>query len=73
MPHPLVAIDMGGHSVRAMAAERTEEGLFRILGVESSNRFPCVERGVVSNQSNAGYIIGEIMKLLSAVIFSRTF
>ena len=38
-PHPLVAIDMGGHSVRAMAAERTEEGLFRILGVESSNRF----------------------------------
>ena len=64
-PHPLVAIDMGGHSVRAMAAERTEEGLFRILGVESSNRFPCVERGVVSNQSNAGYIIGEIMKLLA--------
>ena len=64
-PHPLVAIDMGSHSVRAMAAERTEEGLFRILGVESSNRFPCVERGVVSNQSNAGYVIGEIMKLLA--------
>ena len=45
LPHPLVAIDLGGHSVRAMAAECTQEGLLRVLGVESSNRFPCVERG----------------------------
>ena len=34
LSHPLVAIELGGHSVRAMAAEMTEEGLVRVLGVE---------------------------------------
>ena len=32
---PLVAIDMGSHCVRAMAAELTENNMLRILGVES--------------------------------------
>jgi cell division ATPase FtsA len=31
---PLVAIDMGSHSVRAMAAEMTENGMLHVLGVE---------------------------------------
>lgn len=65
LPHPLVAIDLGGHSVRAMAAECTQEGLLRVLGVESSNRFPCVERGVICNQSNVGFVVGEVMRLLA--------
>ena len=29
---PLVAIDLGSHSVRAMAAELTENNMLRILG-----------------------------------------
>ena len=61
---PLVAIDLGSDGVRAMAAEMTDEGL-RVLGVESSNKFPCVERGVVTNPTNAGYIINETLKLLA--------
>jgi len=65
LPHPLVAIDLGSHSVRAMAAERTEEGLLRLLGAESSNRSLCAERGVVTNTSSASYSINESMKLLA--------
>lgn len=62
---PLVAIDLGSDGVRAMAAEMTDEGVLRVLGVESSNKFPCVERGVVTNPTNAGYIINETLKLLA--------
>lgn len=65
IPHPLVAMDLGSHSVRSMAAERTSEGLFRVLGVETSNRNLCVERGMVTNTSNTSYSIGEGLKLLA--------
>ncbi len=63
--HPLVAVDMGRSSVRAMAAERTPDGLLRILGAESSNRHTCVERGIITNTSNASYSIVETLKLLA--------
>ena len=62
---PLVAVDLGSHSVRAMAAEVTEKGLLRVLGVESSNKFPCMERGVVTIPANAGFMINEVLKLLA--------
>ena len=62
---PLVAIDLGSDAVRAMAAECTESGMLHILGVETSKKFPSVERGVVTNSSNAGYVISEVMKLLA--------
>lgn len=62
---PLVAIDLGSQAVRAMAAELTENNMLRILGVETSSKFPCVERGIVCNTSNAGYTISEILKFLS--------
>lgn len=65
LPHPLVAIDMGSHSIRSMAAERTSDGLLRILGADASNRKLCVERGVVNNTSDASYCISESMKLLA--------
>ena len=45
---PLVAIDLGSHSVRAMAAEMTGQNTLRVLGVEYSNKFECVERGMVT-------------------------
>jgi cell division protein FtsA len=62
---PLVAVDLGSHSVRAMAAEMTTGGLLRILGVETSNKFECVERGIVTNTSDAGFMINEVLKKLS--------
>ena len=62
---PLVAIDLGSHNVRAMAAEMTDSGLLRVLGVESSSKFECVEKGIVTHTANAGFMISEILKLLS--------
>lgn len=61
----LVAIDLGSHGVRAMAAEKTDGGLLRVLGVESSQKFECVEKGIINNTANAGFMINEILKLLS--------
>lgn len=65
LPHPLVAVELGSHGVRSMAVERTEHGWLHVLGAEASNRSTSVERGVVTNTSNAGYGIGECLKLLS--------
>lgn len=62
---PLVAMDLGSDAVRAMAAEYTEDGRLRILGVESSCKFLSVERGIVSNSSTAGYLITETLRLLA--------
>ena len=62
---PLVAIDLGSHNVRAMAAEMTDSGLLRVLGVESSSKFESVEKGIVTHTANAGFMISEILKLLS--------
>ena len=60
--HPLVAVDLGSHSIRSMAVERTADNWFRVLGVETSSRNICIERGVVTNTSNASYGIGECLK-----------
>jgi cell division protein FtsA len=48
-----------------MAAEMTTGGLLRILGMEISNKFECVERGIVTNTSDAGFMINEVLKKLS--------
>ena len=65
---PLVAIDMGSDSVRAMAARRIAPDLFEILGVEERPQKMgnvCVEQGVITQSSNAGYVIAEVLKLLA--------
>lgn len=62
---PLVAIDMGSDGVRAMAAERVGDDLFRILGVEQSQRHTCVEQGIITQTGNAGFMISEVLKLLA--------
>ena len=57
---PLVAIDLGSDSVRAMAARRLSADFFQILGVEERPQKMgniCVEQGVVTQSSNAGYVI----------------
>ena len=65
---PLVAIDLGSDSVRAMAARRLAPDLFEILGVEEraqkhGNLF--VEQGIITQSSNAGFVIAEVLKLLA--------
>ena len=65
---PLVAIDLGSDSVRAMAARRIAPDLFQILGVEERAQKMgnvCVEQGIITQSSNAGYVIAEVLKLLA--------
>lgn len=68
--HPLVAVEIGSDSLRAMAAEMTHDGTLRILGAETS--YKCyAERGVISNTSNASYGVSEILRLLANRIHSE--
>ena len=65
---PLVAMDLGSGSVRAMAARRIAPDLFQILGVEERPQKlgnVCVEQGIITQSSNAGYVIAEVLKLLA--------
>ena len=62
---PLVAIDLGSSGVRAMSATRVGADLLHILAVEESTKFPCTERGVVVQSSNAGFMIGEVLRLMA--------
>ena len=65
---PLVALDLGSGSVRALAARRMAPDLFQILGVEERpQKFGnvCVEQGIITQSSNAGYVIAEVLKLLA--------
>ena len=62
---PLVAIDLGSDSVRAMAARRIAADLFQVLGVEERPQKygnVCVEQGIITQSSNAGYVIAEVLK-----------
>lgn len=62
---PLVAIDLGSSGVRAMAAKALGDDMFRVLGVEESSKYNCIDRGVITNTSNAGYMIGHVLRLLA--------
>ena len=65
---PLVALDLGSGSVRALAARRMAPDLFQILGVEERPQKlgnVCVEQGIITQSSNAGYVIAEVLKLLA--------
>ncbi len=64
---PLVAIDLGSSSVKAMAAYSLPEsdGRIHILGVEQSRKFDCISKGRITNTSSAGYLISEELKLLA--------
>ncbi len=62
---PLVAVELGSHSVRAMAAQKVGEDLLRILAYEESNQFPCVNRGMVDQVNDAGFMINHILHLLA--------
>lgn len=62
---PLVAIELGSGSVRAMAAELIDTDTLRILGYEESSKFAYMDRGLITNTSNAGYMIKEVLTLLA--------
>lgn len=62
---PLVAIDLGSHSVRAMAAQKVGPDMLHVLGYEECNYLNCMDRGVVVQTSNAGHMIGKSLKLLA--------
>ena len=54
--------------MRAMAAQRMAPDLFKILGVEERPQKLgniCVEQGIITQSSNAGYVIAEVLKLLA--------
>lgn len=64
----MVAIELGSDSVRAMAARRIAPDLFQILGVEERSQKSgnlCVEQGIITQSSNAGFVIAEVLKLLA--------
>ena len=62
---PLVAIDFGSSKIRVMAAEQVSSERLHILGVEESDRYVCVERGVITQTSNAAFMMGECLRLLA--------
>ena len=61
---PLVALELGSNSIRAMAAERIGEDTLRILGYEESNKFDCIDRGIVTQTTDAGFMISEVLRKL---------
>lgn len=61
---PLVAIDLGSHCVRAIAAERIDHDTLHILGYEQNAKYPSIDRGMVLNSSNTGFMISETLRLL---------
>ena len=65
---PLVALDLGSGSIRAMAARRLAPDLFEVLGVEERPQKAgamCVEQGIITQSSSAGFAIAEVLKLLA--------
>lgn len=62
---PLVAIELGSDSIRAMAAKKVAPNRLQVLGYEQSQKHPCVEKGVVVQTTNAGYMIANVLKLLA--------
>lgn len=63
---PLVAIELGSNIVRALAAERTEQGQLRLLGYEQTDsKAGYMDRGVVAHSADAGYMISEVLRKLA--------
>ena len=62
---PLVAVELGSHSIKAMAAEKVGTDLLRVLAYEESNQLPCVNRGIVEKMNDAGFMINHLLHLLA--------
>ncbi|MCQ2342374.1 MAG: rod shape-determining protein [Paludibacteraceae bacterium] len=63
---PLVAIELGSQSVRAMAAEKTSSNQLHILGYEEQHiKRKYTSHGVVEQTTEIGYTINLVLKLLA--------
>lgn len=62
---PLVAIDLGSHSVKAMAATAMEDGSLQILGFEESQKGNSIQNGQIVQSAEAAYRINQVLKLLA--------
>ena len=67
LPQPIVAMNIGSSCVRAIAADWDEKHqVFHILDSEScANRHQCVEKGIMVNTSDVGFMLNETWKKLS--------
>lgn len=63
--YPLVALDMGSSSFKAMTATVQEDGTLRIDGCDQSSKFACMKKGLVQNTTSSGFMIGEALHLLA--------
>ncbi len=62
---PIVVLDIGSSSVRAMAVEQNQDGKLRILGIERVNNKPkTMCYGAVTNRSEVGFAISTCLKQL---------
>ncbi len=63
MPNYIVAIDLGSSKIAGMVAERTEEGLLRIVAMEEEPS-QGIKRGSIINHSEAANCVSKIVKKL---------
>lgn len=62
---PLVALELGSNSVRAIAAEHIAGDRFRILGFEESQKHPSVDQANVIQSENTAFMISEVLNKLA--------
>ena len=65
MSEPLVAIDLGSYSIKAIAARCPDNTTLHILGSEEIVRKNAMRHGQVINTSEVGYAISELLTKLS--------
>ncbi len=61
---PLVAVDTGGSAIRVMAATQNADGTLRILGVETLTKARALEKGIITNSTEVGGAIRQLLTLL---------
>lgn len=65
LSEPLVAIDLGSYSIKAIAAQCLSNSPLHILGYEEKPmNQSIISHGLVVNSSEVGYVISEILKKL---------
>lgn len=63
---PLVAIDLGSDTVRAMAARRVGDSVFEILGVEQlSSHSAAIEQGLITQTAGTAFVVTKVLQLLA--------
>lgn len=61
---PLCAVDIGSSGIRAMAATENPDGTLHILGAERISKYGVVERGIITQTTDAGNMLKRVLLLL---------